>query len=196
MKYRTKTFRAPIELKEDDEKRGTFEATFATLGVVDLDGDVTVEGAFKNQPVVIEPWNHGQDLPAGRGKIRVVEDEAKVEGEFFMDTAVGRENYLTVKSLGDQAEWSYTFRILEADHGEKNGQSVRFLKELDVAGVSPVTRGAGINTRTDVVKSASDDQIKDDDQDEDEAGEPGKSRDQIDVQIMIAEAELIAGRYE
>lgn len=192
---KTKTFRAPVEFKDDDQ--GKFEAVFATLGVIDLDGDVTVDGAFKEQNVVIEPWNHGQTLPAGKGKIVVKENEAKVIGEFFVDTPVGKENYLTVKRLGGDAEWSYTFRILEADHGEKNGQSVRFLRDLDVAGVSPVTRGAGIGTRTDSIKSSGSDGECDGNgnEDEDETGNTGKSRDQVDVQIMIAEAELVAGRY-
>lgn len=190
-----KTFKAAVEFKEDDEKEGQFEAIFATLDVIDLDGDVTVEGAFKKQNVVIEPWNHGQTLPAGKGQIYVDGKKAKVKGEFFMDTTVGRENYLALKALGSDAEWSYTFRILKAGPGEINGQSVRFLQELDVAGVSPVTRGAGIGTRTDSIKSdgsqSQADQNDKPQEDEDEAADPGKSRDQVDIAIMIAEAEMI-----
>jgi hypothetical protein len=77
---------------------------------------------------------------------------AWVEGRFFLDTAVGRENYATVKNLS-KTEWSYTFDILDSEPGQFEGESVRFLKSLDIIGVGPVTRGAGINTQTIVIKS-------------------------------------------
>jgi HK97 family phage prohead protease len=147
-----KIFTAPLELKADG-KEGEFRAVFSTLNVVDLDGDVTTPGAFEGQETVVEPWNHGWTLPAGKGEIKSDEKKAWIEGEFFLDTEVGKENYQTVKNLGPLAEWSYTFDIVEVGFGKFNDRDVRFLKKLDVIGVSPVTRGAGIDTRTTAIKS-------------------------------------------
>jgi len=146
-----KTFKAPMRLKQEDDAGG-FMAVFSTLNVIDLDGDVTVPGAFDDQPVIVEPWNHSWNLPAGKGIIKSDEEKAWVEGEFFLDTEAGRENHQTVKNLGELAEWSYTFDVLEEGKGDFNGETVNFLRKLDVVGVSPVTRGAGIDTRTIVIK--------------------------------------------
>lgn len=149
-----KTYTAPFELKEDGQP-GEFRAVFATLNVTDHDRDVTVPGAFEEQAVVVEPWNHGWTLPVGKGMIKANEYEAWIEGQFFLDTEVGKENYQTVKNLGPLAEWSYTFYILEsaeADPAQMNGAD-RILEKMDVIGVSPVTRGAGLNTRTTSIKA-------------------------------------------
>lgn len=143
-----KTFTARMELKLDT--KGAFEAVFATLNVIDHDGDVTLPGAFKpGQAVVIEGWNHDAGLPVGRGTIHSDNKTAVVTGRFFLDTTVGQDHYNTVKAL--RPEWSYTFAIEDAEEGTFEGQRVRFLKALDVWGVSPVTRGAGI-THTVAVK--------------------------------------------
>lgn len=149
----TKIFTAPLKLKADGEP-GEFKAVFATFGVTDLDGDWTIPGAFKNQEVVIEPWNHDYTLPVGKGRIKTDEKEAWIEGQFFLDTEVGKENYQTVKNLGKLAEWSYTFNVLKSTPADpvKHGGAIRVLQKMDVAGVSPVTRGAGINTRTTEIK--------------------------------------------
>lgn len=187
-----KTFTAPLELKEDGQP-GEFRAVFATLEVTDLDRDWTEPGAFSEQDVIIEPWNHAWTLPAGMGKIQSNEKEAWIEGQFFLDTEVGQQNYQTVKNLGPLAEWSYTFNILEsgpADPNEFNGADRRLIK-MDVVGVSPVTRGAGINTRTMDIKSTS--------SNEDEAGNAGKSSvDDVDIltKIDIIEACVIASLQE
>lgn len=142
-----KTFTAPIVLKADGQS-GEFTAIFATLNVIDHDGDVTIPGAFREQPAIVEPWNHSWNLPAGKGVIKADNDKVWIEGQFFLDTEAGRENYQTVKNLGDLAEWSYTFNVLEQGSGDFEGEQVNFLRKLDVVGVSPVTRGAGINTQT------------------------------------------------
>lgn len=149
----TKAYRAPLQVKADSET-GEVEAVFSTLNVIDHDGDVTLPGAFGEQRVVIEAWNHNlQAPPVGKGVIRETQSEAILEGAFFLGTASGKEHHQVVKALGDQQEWSYTFRILEADWGVFEGEEVRFLKRMEVAGVGPVTRGAGIGTRTVAVKS-------------------------------------------
>ncbi|MEK7765262.1 MAG: hypothetical protein AAB368_03395, partial [bacterium] len=56
-------------------------------------------------------------------------------------------------------EYSYGFRVEESSEGEFRAaegaapQKVRFLKRLAVAEVSPVLKGAGINTRTLALKA-------------------------------------------
>lgn len=152
-KLEQKTYTAQMELKEDAE--GEFRAVFATFNVVDKDDDLTVPGAFQDGGrVVIEPWNHGYDLPVGIGQIGSDQEKAWVDGRFFLDTAPGKEHYQTVKNLGAVVEWSYTFWIQDAAYEVRDEERIRILKTLDVAGVGPVTRGAGIGTRTERIKSA------------------------------------------
>jgi hypothetical protein len=148
----TKKYTAKLDLKAEGEP-GEFVAVFATLNVKDYHGDVTLPGAFQDgQSVIIEGWNHNYTMPAGEGVVKTSDTMAWVDGRFFLDTAVGRENYATVKNLS-RAEWSYTFDILDSEPGEFEGERVRFLKSLDVVGVGPVTRGAGVGTQTVVIKS-------------------------------------------
>jgi len=155
-----KVYRAPIALKANSDETGEFRAEFATLNVVDHDGDVTVPGAFRvGQEAIIEAWNHGYDkLPVGMGVIREEGDKAVVDGRFFLDTSSGLEHYKVVKALGPLAEWSYTFNILDSKLGtfeqDSEKRRVRFLRKLDVWGVAPVQRGAGIDTGTVYVKGA------------------------------------------
>lgn len=185
-----KIFRAPIELKADGEE-GAFTAVFATLNVRDWHGDVTEPGAFEDgKETVVEPWNHGWSLPAGKGVIRSDGEKAWIDGRFFVDTESGRETYRTVKNLGALAEWSYSFDILESGDSELDGQRVRVLRKLDVAGVGPVTRGAGIDTRTVMIKQK--EQAADGDDGEAEDGKPSGSDAGLLTEISIVEIGLIA----
>ena len=186
-----KTFTAPLELKADGEP-GEFKAVFSTLNVVDLDEDVTEPGAFENQETVVEPWNHGWTLPAGKGVIKSNDREAWIEGQFFLDTEVGKENYQTVKNLGPLAEWSYTFDIVEVGFGKFNDRDVRFLKKLDVVGVSPVTRGAGIDTRTTGIKGTTQDNQANDDEGQADSPEGADGTPSgIGPAVVLAEIDLI-----
>lgn len=158
-----KTFHATLELKEDGEE-GTFKSVFAKFNVIDHDGDVTLPGAFEDgAEAVVEGWNHDYGLPPGKGTVHANEEEAWIEGRFFLDTTSGKDHYLTLKNLEGLEEWSYTFDIEKSEPGDFDGERVRYLKELDVWGVAPVTRGAGIGTRTVALKSAdgfTDEEIK------------------------------------
>jgi HK97 family phage prohead protease len=138
------------------QQPGQFEAVFATLGVIDADGDVIQRGAFQpGQKVRISSWGHKrQDLPVGKGAIYERDNEAICEGAFFLDTAGGRETYATVKNLGDLQEWSFGYDIEKSRLGEFQGQNVQFLERLIVFEVSPVMIGAGIGTRTVAMKGA------------------------------------------
>lgn len=149
-----KTYKGKIELKADSDRTGEFRAEFATLNIKDHDGDVTVPGAFQEgQETMVEPWNHNYGaLPVGKGIIHEEDEKAVMDGQFFLDTQSGSEHYKVVKALGNLQEWSYTFEILKSDKGDFEGEEVQFLKELDVWGVGPVQRGAGIDTRTVSIK--------------------------------------------
>lgn len=151
----TKTL-SRVEVKDED--KGEITAVFATLGVVDHDGDVTVPGAFEDgAPVRISAYGHaswGGVLPVGKGTIRVVKDEAILSGGFFMDTQHGADTFRTVKALAELGEWSYGYDVTKASFGMHEDQHVRFLEGLKVHEVSPVLLGAGIGTRTLGAKSA------------------------------------------
>lgn len=155
-----KTASRGVQFKANSDETGEFTAVFATLNVIDKDGDVTVNGAFKNgQEVLISSYQHtswqGQ-LNVGRGKIREEGDEAIVEGKFYLDTSHGLDAYRTVKQNGNLQQWSYGFDVDDAEMGTMEGQDVQFLKGLDTHEVSPVLIGAGVNTRTLDMKSRKD----------------------------------------
>jgi len=143
-----------VEIKDAD--KGKVTAVFSTFDVIDLDGDVTVPGAFEDGAAVrISAYGHaswGGALPIGKGTIRQTETEAILDGRFFLDTEAGRETFATVKGMGDLQEWSYGYDPVEADRGQFEDQDVRFLRKLKVNEVSPVLLGAGVNTRTLAVK--------------------------------------------
>lgn len=144
---------------EDGDPEGTVSAVFATLKTVDLDGDVTLPGAFENgQKVWITAYGHSSmglspKLTVGKGVIEADDKRAVFKGRFNLDTFIGKEHYNTIKFNGEDQQWSYEYDILEAEPGKFKGQEVQFLKKLKVHGVSPVLLGAGINTRTMSVKS-------------------------------------------
>lgn len=147
-----------LEIKDAD--KGLIEATFSTFGVKDHDEDLTLPGAFEDgAKVAISAYGHRSwmgEMPVGRGKIRVENDRAVLEGKFFMSTERGRETFETVKQMGDLQEWSYGFDVLETGEvtQELREKGVRrVLKKLKVFEVSPVLRGAGIGTETLSAKS-------------------------------------------
>jgi len=149
-----KTIKAPLDVKEGTP--GKFKAVFSTFNVIDLDGDVTLPGAFKEgEEVRISYWSHRwHDLPVGKGVIYSDDKKAWVEGEFFLDTEAGRETYMTVKNLGGLQEYSYGYDVLDSATGQFKDKQVRFLKSLKVFEVSPVFLGAGIGTQTLEIKGA------------------------------------------
>lgn len=141
-----------VEIKSAD--RGEVSAVFSTFNVRDHDNDVTLPGAFEeNAPVVISSYNHtswGGNRPVGKGRIRTTKSEAVMDGQFFMDTADGRDTFAVVKGLAEAGlgEWSYGFDVQDSEPGKHEGVDVKFLKRVKVFEVSPVLRGAGANTRT------------------------------------------------
>lgn len=150
--------RKALESVELASEPGEVRAVVATFRVADADGDVTLPGAFTHgEEVRISAYGHRSwagELPVGRGRIVTTENEAILEGRFFLNTEAGRETYETVKAMGDLQEWSYGFEVVEAERGEWEGEEVRLLRKLRVFEVSPVLVGAGVGTRTLTLKRA------------------------------------------
>jgi hypothetical protein len=144
---------------EFDDEAGRFKAVFATMNVVDADGDLTINGAFGKQKVIISgyghaSWREGVDaLPVGKGKIYEDADNAIVEGRFFLDTIAGQETYKTVKNVGELQEFSYALPEIDYEFEERDGQTIRILKRIVVNEVSPVLMGVGVDTRLLDIKS-------------------------------------------
>lgn len=142
-------------VKSADE--GIVTAVFATLGVRDSDGDVTLPGAFKSgAETVISAYGHQSwrgELPVGKGRIEEIADKAVLTAEFFLDTQAGRDTFTAVKRLGGLGQWSYGYDPDEFSYGQHEGKQVRFLKALTVYEVSPVLVGAGVGTGTISAKS-------------------------------------------
>lgn len=136
------------------ESDGSFRARFSVFNEIDLDGDVTLPGAFTSgAPVRIAQWGHNWGaLPVGKGFIGNDDTKAWADASFFLDTTHGLDTYKTVKELGDLQEWSYGFDVEEAEFGQFQGREVRFLKKLKVHEVSPVMLGAGSDTGTEFIK--------------------------------------------
>jgi hypothetical protein len=144
---------APGGLKLDDQ--GHLKAAFAQLNVLDADGDVTLPGAFPNKDVPMSAYGHTSwegALPVGRGSITEEGDWAVFEGDFFMTTTHGHDAYLTVKGLGELAEYSYGYNVLMEERGTFMGKPANFLKSIDPFEVSPVLKGAGVGTHTIAIK--------------------------------------------
>ena len=147
-----KTFRAPFEVKDD--ATGSVQAAFSVFNVIDSDGDVVKPSAFTDGQEVPMVWAHQWDQPIGRGTVKVGRKQAVFDGHFFLDTAAGMEGYKTVKAMGNLQEWSFGFRVLEAEDGEFEDRGVQFLKKLELFEVSPVLVGANRETRTVDIKGA------------------------------------------
>jgi len=169
----------PDALKMDVNGEGTFEAVFATLNVVDKDGDLTVNGAFGEQKVLISQYNHGswndgaKALPIGVGRIFERGDDAVVVGEFDLEDPDALKTYRKFKYISEKGytqEFSYALPEIDYEFRDLDGRRIRVLKKIRVPEVSPVLMGAGENTRLLSVKTGK--------QEEEESteGEETKSR--------------------
>lgn len=144
----------PHELKLEDQ--GHIEAAFAQLNVIDHDGDVLVPGAFPAKEVPLSAFGHSSwegAPPVGRGSIEERGDWAVFSGGFFMDTTHGHDAFLTLKGLGDLAEFSFGYDVIDGGPSTFNGTAVREIRSLDVMEVSNVLKGAGLDTHLLAIKS-------------------------------------------
>ena len=147
-----------LEFKQDNE--GKVSAVFSVFNSLDSDGDVVLPGSIKSGfksgsvPMV---WAHKWDMPIGKGTIKSDDGKATFEGEFFMDTESGKEAYNIVKNMADMQQWSFGYRVNDAERGKigegDEEKDARFLKDLTVFEVSPVLVGANQDTYTLAIKS-------------------------------------------
>ena len=147
-----------LELKSDTE--GKVSAVFSVFNSLDSDGDIVLPGSIKSGfksgsvPMV---WAHKWDMPIGKGSIDSDGDKATFNGEFFMDTESGKEAYKIVKNMADMQQWSFGYRVNDAERGKigegEEEKDARFLKDLTVFEVSPVLVGANQDTYTMAIKS-------------------------------------------
>ena len=149
-----------IDLELKSETEGKVSAVFSVFNSLDSDGDVVLPGSIKSGfksgsvPMV---WAHKWDMPIGKGSINSDGDKATFNGEFFMDTESGKEAYKIVKNMADMQQWSFGYRVNEAEQGKvgegDEEKDARFLKDLTVFEVSPVLVGANQDTYTMAIKS-------------------------------------------
>lgn len=144
-----------------DASQGLVEAVFSRFDVVDKDGDITDRGAFtEGAAVVISAYGHKSwdgELPVGHGTIHEQGDVAVMRGQFLMNTTHGRDTFETVKALSAAGiqEWSYSLHEVQAEPDTVDGKRVRRIKKVGlVKEVSPVLRGAGVDTLTLATKQA------------------------------------------
>lgn len=170
MQTKTVTPRSVVFKQEGDV--GTAEVVFATLGVIDKDGDVTYATDFQDGATAkIAPWGHDWgNLPTGGATIHVSPgtgvsgaDEMVGSVKFLLNTDQGRNTYQTLKglhSMGVPVEWSYGFDYASKNPADVGGKVANHLKDITVHELSPVMIGAGVNTRTLAVKGATTDDTK------------------------------------
>lgn len=157
-----KTF-SGVEFK--DEAQGLVTSKISTFGVIDSDGDVTSKSSFVDgQPVIMSAYNHQSwkgALPIGHGKVFTNSTEAIFEGQFLMNTTHGSDAFHTVKALSDVQlqEWSYSLRGIKSSQILVEGRKARHLDSFDVNEVSPVIKGASVDTRTLDIKQFGDDGV-------------------------------------
>jgi len=143
---------AALEVKDGGDE-GSVQAAFSVFNVIDSDGDVVLSTAFEDGQAVPMVWSHQWVNPVGKGNVRVEKERAVFDGHFFLDTQAGAEAYKTVKNMAELQEWSFGFRVIEAEDGEHEGtEGVRFLKKLQLFEVSPVLVGANRETETLTIK--------------------------------------------
>ena len=137
----------PFEIKEGSlDESGCFEGYGSTFGgKPDDGGDVVVEGAFvkslsaggRNGTGVAMLWQHDPHQPVGVWN-ELVEDSKglKVRGQLAVETQLGHDAQVLMK-MGALRGLSIGYGIKEYEYNKD--KSMRFLKELDLWEISPVT---------------------------------------------------------
>lgn len=139
---------------------GTGRFVVATLNVIDRDGDYTVPGFFGRQTVLMVPAHNWQHVPLGKGVVYERGNEVLVDFKFNLSIEPARQWFEAIRFDLEHPpavqEYSYGFIVKPGgeSRAKRGGREVRVLQPAgggagaDVLEVSPVLRGAGINTRT------------------------------------------------
>ena len=137
--------------------KGFLKATFATLGVVDKDGDVVHKGAIGKQDVLISAYQHKSwdgALPVGKGRVYEKGDLAIFEGHFNMELQSGHDHYTALKFAPELAQFSWGFNTTKHDYEKTDdGWLIMNIRETKIFEVSPVLVGAGVGTGVMEMKS-------------------------------------------
>ncbi len=144
-----KTVRGEVKEAAEGATEGMVVARIATFNVKDLDGDVTLPGAFGTQEIPMVYGHDWMSVPIGKGRIYEEGNEALFDGQFNLQIDAGRDAFESVKFMGNLQEWSYGYEVKDSDRTNEG----RILKKLIVKEASPVLVGAGIDTGTLLVKS-------------------------------------------
>lgn len=143
----TKHLSTTAVLKDGDGEEGRIEAIFSTFGVVDKDGDVVEAGAIPHDQETALVWAHDWSRMIGKGRTRVDDQRAIFDGHLFLNTTAGKDAYETMRGMQDLMQFSWGFKILDADWVERDGQQVRSIRKTALYEVSPVLIGAGEGTQ-------------------------------------------------
>lgn len=153
--------RKNFAFKADDVKEdGTFTGYGSVFGNVDSYNEIVVAGAFKNSLAEIKAsgdplpmlWNHNPDEPIG-GYTEMEEDEhgLKVSGFLMIDeVARAREVYALLKR---RVVKGLSIGYYVVDDTKDKASGLRYLNELDLREVSPVTFPANVAAKIEDVKS-------------------------------------------
>lgn len=146
---------------------GLLSVVFATMGVMDKDGDVALPGFYGQQDVAFLPTHDWSHVPMGKGVTREDGDQAIADIQMNLDIPAAKDWLSAImfdlKHGKPIQEYSYGFKVLEggSKRGDYNGQQVRYLQPREgglpgskIWEVSPVLVGAGENTRTLTAKGA------------------------------------------
>lgn len=146
-----KTFAA--EFKADGDK-GEYEGHFAVFGNVDDGQDVTHPGAFaktiaENGRRVKVFYAHNWDKLIGPPPAVLAEDRIGLyaKGRLTLDSFWGKEVWALMKD-GALNEGSFGYDALKFDFEQRDGRTVRNLRELKLYEISPVP--LGMNPLTDL----------------------------------------------
>lgn len=149
-----KTGQATIKAMNEN---GSGSAVFATLGVVDKDGDLTIPGAFGDQMAKFVGAHNWGEPSIGGAKVREEGNLAIADFQINLDMAQGQEWYKSLKFNFDNGipqEFSYGFDVVKFSYKQEGSQNVRVLEQMKVHEVSPVMVGAGINTHLRSMKNS------------------------------------------
>jgi HK97 family phage prohead protease len=136
----------------------TVEGYASTFGNVDYVGDVVMPGAYKrtldhrlSRIKVLRDHEH----PIGKPIEAYEDSKGLYTKSFISDTALGNET-LTLLRDGVLDRMSIGYEPVTKEHGQKDGQSVRFLKEIKLYEWSVVTFPANDSAAVTAVKSFED----------------------------------------
>lgn len=135
-------------LKAPDDS-GQCEVVFATLDVVDKDGDVIPSGQIGEQRAFMSGWQHNHNLPPIGGGDIFERDGQAIARLDFAATERGQEMRQLMMQFPDLFEFSFGFYVASVEWREQTP----YLLGLDVFEVSGVYRGAGVDTHLVSVKS-------------------------------------------